>query len=66
MSNVKGSDLRIGQRVTVKIATKDALDAVVIGSVGGVQIWTGTTLAVQIVGLDSWIVLNDNVEVSVL
>lgn len=63
MSNVKGSDLSVGQLVSLHISNTNKVDTVIVGPITGIQEWDRDTIAIQVAGIDSWIILRDQVEV---
>jgi hypothetical protein len=66
MSNVKGSNLSVGQLVTLNISNKDKVNTVIVGPITGIQEWDRETIAIQIAGIDTWIILRDDVELGVV
>lgn len=63
MSNVKGSDLSVGQLVSLHISNTNKVDTVIVGPITGIQEWDRDTIAIQVAGIDSWIILRDQVEI---
>lgn len=63
MSNLKGSDLSVGKLVSLHISNTNKVDTVIVGPITGIQEWNSETIAIQVAGVDSWIVLRDNVEI---
>lgn len=63
MSKIKGSDLSVGQLVSLHISNTNKVDTVVVGPITGIQEWNSETIAIQVAGLDSWIILRDSVEI---
>ena len=66
MSNVKGSKLSVGELVTLNISNKDKVNTVIVGPITGIQEWTTDTIAIQVAGIDTWIILRDDVELGVV
>ncbi|NBW17082.1 MAG: hypothetical protein EBR82_54810 [Caulobacteraceae bacterium] len=66
MSKILGSNLSVGKFVSVKIARSNHADTVIAGAITGIQEWATDTIAIQISGLDCWIILRDHVEVQVV
>lgn len=66
MSNVKGSNLSVGQLVSLHISNANKVDTVIVGPITGIQEWDRETIAIQVAGIDSWIILRDQVEIGVV
>jgi hypothetical protein len=68
MSDLKGSEIKIGDLVVVKILKTDStLPTRVIGKVSGVRLWSTNEVAVEIEGITAeWFILNDTREIEVI
>lgn len=60
---IKGSNLSVGNTVTIKIWNADHEATELFGQLTGIQEWMKDTLAVQLAGINSWIVLDSKTEV---
>lgn len=62
----KGSQVKIGDRVTIEIKKKDMLVvAIAQGEVSGIRKWDVDVIAVEIEGIDEWFILNDFREIRI-
>lgn len=66
MSNVKGSNLSVGNLVTLNISIPDKVNTVIVGPITGIQEWNKETIAIQIAGIGTWLVLDDKTEVGLV
>jgi len=62
---IKGSELLLGNVVDVEIKNEEASETNVFGEITAVQKYSNK-IWIQVAGLDSWIILGDNVQVRVL
>lgn len=63
-TNIKGSFLRVGDTVSVKIEQNEDTPAThIFGRVTGLRLWNTKTIAVEIAGVADWILLDDKTEV---
>lgn len=60
---LKGSEITVGEFVSVRIKTNSG-STDVSGTVTGIQLWNQDTLAIQFEGINDWIRLTENTEVS--
>jgi hypothetical protein len=63
IKNLKGSNLTVGNIVSVKISNEHHAATEIFGQITGIQEWNSETIAIQIQGISDWIRLNDNTEV---
>lgn len=61
--NLKGSNITVGNIVTIKIANEHHAATEIFGQVTGIQEWNPETIAIQIEGISDWIRLYDNTEI---
>lgn len=60
---IKGSNLSIGDHVSIRFWLADQESTEVMGNVTGIQLWNPSLIAIQVAGLHDWIQLTSTVEI---
>lgn len=62
----KGSNLSVGNIVTIKISHEHHASTEIFGEITGLRLWSDDRIAVEIAGISDWIILNDRTEVGLV
>ena len=67
MSDIKGSNIKLGDSIRLGIQKKDQLVVTIIqGVCNAIQFWKIDEIAIRVEGIDTWIYLDDTVTVQVI
>ncbi len=63
IQTLKGSNLRLGDWITIRITDQDGDTTTVSGIITGIQLWNPEVIAIHLANLGDWIQLRNNVEI---
>lgn len=67
MSEIKGSEIKLGDSVRLGIQKRDQLVVTIVqGVCNAIRLWKNDELAIQVEGIDDWFYLNDTITVQVI
>ena len=67
MSDIKGSEIKLGDSIRLGIHKKDQLVVTVVqGVCNAIQFWKIDEISVRVEGIDAWFYLDDTITVQVI
>ena len=67
MSEIKGSEIKLGDSVRLGIQKRDQITLTIVqGVCNAIRLWKNDELAIQIEGIDDWFYLNETITVQVI